>query len=224
MRTNVSHTESWIANERLIRGIKAFIVTLYLAGLIGLSLEITAPYFRKVIWLNLVLSNGLLFAFHKKWDIPFAKKILSLFLLVFFIEVLGVQTGLPFGNYYYGSLLGPKVLQTPILIGLNWVMLVYCVHILLNSWKAKSHLKYLGGALLLVGYDMLLEPIAVDWGLWTWADGSIPMENYLSWFAISFVMLAVLESAKTKGNNPIAITLFTAQIIFFLSLNVLRLL
>jgi putative membrane protein len=37
----------------------------------------------------------------------------------FFIEAIGVNTGLIFGNYVYKTTLGWKFLETPLIIGVN---------------------------------------------------------------------------------------------------------
>ena len=40
--------------------------------------------------------------------------------LGFAVEVIGVATGLLFGDYSYGTGLGPKVLDVPLLMGVLW--------------------------------------------------------------------------------------------------------
>ncbi|HET8970310.1 MAG TPA: carotenoid biosynthesis protein, partial [Candidatus Nanopelagicales bacterium] len=39
------------------------------------------------------------------------------------VEVLGVHTGLPFGEYAYTGRLGPAVLGVPVVIALAWAMM-----------------------------------------------------------------------------------------------------
>ena len=43
----------------------------------------------------------------------------------FFVELLGVKTGLIFGNYHYGATFGAKWQDVPYLIGLNWAAMVF---------------------------------------------------------------------------------------------------
>jgi putative membrane protein len=45
----------------------------------------------------------------------------------FFIEAIGVNTGLIFGNYVYKTTLGWKFLETPLIIGVNWILLTCSV-------------------------------------------------------------------------------------------------
>ena len=41
------------------------------------------------------------------------------YIVTFFLEVLGVSQGFVFGPYYYGDVLGPKLFNVPVIIGLN---------------------------------------------------------------------------------------------------------
>ena len=42
----------------------------------------------------------------------------------FLIEATGVRTGVVFGAYSYGTVLGPLLLGVPLLIGLNWALII----------------------------------------------------------------------------------------------------
>ena len=50
--------------------------------------------------------------------------LIASYLLTFFLEVIGVKSGLVFGSYEYGNGLGLKFLDVPLIIGLNWVVVV----------------------------------------------------------------------------------------------------
>ena len=45
------------------------------------------------------------------------------FSIGFLVEVIGVNYGIIFGNYTYGKVLGFKVLNVPLMIGVNWFFL-----------------------------------------------------------------------------------------------------
>ena len=143
-----------------------------------------------------------------------------IYLAGFFIEVIGVNTGLIFGNYSYGEALGLKVLSTPLLIGVNWLILVYCTGVLLEYLKIKNSLIFsLIGALILLGIDFLIEPVAIRFNYWSWSGGEIPLQNYLGWYIFSFLLFFVFKSLDFNKNNKAAIVLLFAQIGFFLGLN-----
>ena len=48
-----------------------------------------------------------------------------IFLAGFVVEMIGTNSGLIFGGYTYGPTLGLKVGETPVLMGLNWIMMIY---------------------------------------------------------------------------------------------------
>ena len=54
--------------------------------------------------------------------------------LGFGVEVIGVETGLLFGDYEYGSGLGPKVLKVPMLMGVLWWILLLGTHHWSSRW------------------------------------------------------------------------------------------
>jgi len=138
----------------------------------------------------------------------------------FFIEVIGVNTGLIFGDYSYGEALGLKVLSTPLLIGVNWLILIYCTGVLLEYFKLKNSIIFsLIGALILLGIDFLIEPVAIRFNYWSWSGGQIPLQNYIGWYIFSFLLFFVFKGLDFNKNNKAAIVLLFAQIGFFLGLN-----
>jgi putative membrane protein len=43
----------------------------------------------------------------------------------YLMEAVGVQTGLIYGQYHYGDMLGPKLGPVPVIIPLAWFMMIY---------------------------------------------------------------------------------------------------
>lgn len=72
----------------------------------------------------------------------------------------------------------------------------------------------------MMGIDFLIEPVAINYDFWKWEENSIPPQNYIAWFLISFVMLLMSEKILTKRTNKLAIVLFITQLLFFLVINV----
>ena len=60
-----------------------------------------------------------------------------LFLLVLPLNITGANTGLIFGNYTYGNILGMKVLGVPLIIGLNWFIVMYCAGVATQFYENK---------------------------------------------------------------------------------------
>ena len=137
----------------------------------------------------------------------------------FLIEVAGVNTGLIFGSYIYGRTLGLQMWQTPLLIGVNWLILVYTTGVVLTAYNLNKYMFALLGAVVLVVVDFLIEPVAIKYDYWNWAGGVIPLQNYLGWFVVAFAMFLFFEKMTFRKQNSAAIVLFVAQICFFIILN-----
>ncbi len=198
------------------------LVIVYLVGVICIAIPMHEDFIL-LTPLNLLLSMGLLL-----WtadnDARHFYPLLGLsFLWGFGAEVIGVHTGLIFGNYIYGEVLGFKLWDTPLLIGLNWAMLLYAgscvVNALVPSEIPQSYfmsvMKAIIVAALMTGLDMLIEPVAIVQGFWQWEGSTIPIQNYIGWFVVS-LPLAFLFQVKLPGmTNKVAVVLFILQVLFF---------
>lgn len=199
------------------------LVLFYAVGLIGLSLPIRDT-FALLTPLNLLISLGVVLANHRHWTKTFISISIFIFLGGFFSEVIGVQTGLLFGNYEYGQTLGFKIFDVPLILGANWLMLVYASAMIVNLFWKRFHLvfKALIAALLMVGLDVLIEPVAMKLDFWNWENGIIPIQNFIGWLVIAFILqLAFFSVLPKKVNNHVAIVLFGLQVIFFGVLNLI---
>ena len=154
------------------------------------------------------------------------------------VEVLGVNTGVLFGEYIYGSVLGYKVKNVPLMIGVNWFVIIYCcgisIHSLLTAVVEKLAVEeaapkksiralsvMVDGATLAVFFDWIMEPAAVKLGFWQWQDQEIPLFNYISWFLVSLLLLALFHFGKFSKRNKFAVHLLLIQAMFFLLLRTL---
>ena len=193
---------------------------LYTVGVIGILLPLHEQFVR-LTPLNLLVSLGLVLFFHPHWKRSTWLLLLLCFGFGFGMELLGVQTGLVFGDYSYGQTLGWKIWETPLMIGFNWVMLVYCSGVTVNHFLVKHSpwLKTTLAATLMVLLDILIEPIAIRYDFWSWAGNEIPLQNYLAWFGIAFVLLRIFFYIEERTNNKVAIALFILQFLFFGILN-----
>ena len=137
----------------------------------------------------------------------------------FLVEYLGVNTGVIFGEYTYGYALGPRIGNTPILIGVLWFTLVYSIGTIINGWSSSVIFKSCIGATFMVLIDLFIEPAATDLGFWTWHEDIIPAQNYLAWFIISFIFFIVMFRFSIAQKNPIAGTLYFTQLLFFAAIS-----
>lgn len=204
-------------------------------GLLGI-LFFKTGFFIQSTPFNLLLSFSLLVWTQNSKNPAFLLFIAAAFFIGFFSEVVGVNTGLLFGDYSYGKVLGFQFFNVPIIIGVNWFIIMYCsgisTHTLLlrvinkvatDTKEPPMILKAMSiivdGASLAVLFDWLMEPVAVKLGFWTWhGDGTIPLYNYICWFIISILLLTIFHFSKFDKKNKFAINLLLIQSLFFLIL------
>lgn len=171
--------------------------------------------FARLTWVNLLVSCFFVFFPMEK---PTGKEMLvmiSVFVLGFTVEVVGVMTGALFGEYHYGSNLGVKLYEVPLVIGLNWLMLVYASQAVAASVFSHWLLVAFTGAILMTGMDFLIEPVAIKLDYWQWKDGIIPNRNFIWWFIFGFIFQVMMVKAFRVNRNPAAIVLFILQAALF---------
>jgi len=218
------------------QNIATFLAILFhVSGLIGILFTPYKDWFIRNTPLNLCLMVALLV-----WNQPKINTSFFLFAMIAFItgmgtEMIGVQTGRLFGDYQYGTVLGPKFNGVPWLIGLNWFTILFCsgsVMIQMQQWFRKKFEKegsempsaitaaslIIDGALLAVFFDWVMEPVAMKLGFWQWTNSEIPFYNYLCWFIISALLLIVYRWCSFTRPNNFAVHLLIIQLLFFLAL------
>ena len=207
-------------------------------GLIGI-LYFDREFFIRTTPLNLLLMFALLIYTRQTTSRSFIYFFVICFFSGILAELVGTKTGLLFGNYAYGTVLGPAIEGVPWIIGINWFIVMYCsgtaIHTLMNklaagktgndlplSGKLRTLALIIDGATLAVFFDWLMEPIAVKLGYWKWlGDGQIPFYNYLCWFVISALLLLLFSKMNFYKNNKFAVHLLGIQAMFFLLLRTL---
>lgn len=204
-------------NPRLAIGI---IILFHLVGLVGLSVPASRALFLQIVPYHLLLMVLVIFLNHKSISSRFGIFGLILFFSGFAVEWIGVHTGWLFGNYSYGNTLGYKVLSIPLMIGVNWFLLIYATGVAMQRSRVKSaFFRVIEGALILVILDVLIEPVAIKFNYWHWFRGTIPLKNYICWFLVSSVLLYVFERFDFKKQSMAAPVLLITEFMFFGLLN-----
>lgn len=195
------------------------VLVLHLVGLVALMSPLAA-WVLPLTPVNLVLTALAMAAFSSLDRRTIAVGLL-LGTLGYLVEVVGVHTGRVFGAYAYGDVLGLKVANVPLLIGLNWSMLVFAIGVPLSRFRWPLWCKVLAGSAAMVVLDLLIEPVAVHLGFWSWEGGVIPLRNYVAWGAVSMVFFTLYFLVPLRRSNPLAPYVLLAQVAFFAGLNVL---
>ncbi|MFP4621321.1 MAG: carotenoid biosynthesis protein [Bacteroidales bacterium] len=198
---------------------RILLFVIYVVGITGISISSLRDVYVELTPYTLLISALILFAFHTRWNLRFIAAIFVVALAGFGVELLGVQTGLIFGEYSYGPVLGIKLGEVPLMIALNWVLLIYCSYFIAERLFRAALPKLASAAALMVGMDVLMEPVAMALDMWNWEVSVPPLQNYAAWFVISFLFAGFFQLMKVKVMNPLAGYLFFFLAMFFGILN-----
>lgn len=196
------------------------IAVIYSVGVVGFSIPFTHGIFIRLTPLMLLLSFAILVYYSS--DLRSEKQLKRVFyysfvfVAGFLVEMWGVNTGVLFGDYLYGSGLGPKVVGTPPIIGLNWVLMIYMTSAIFSPLKRNLLNGIVWPSLLMVGYDVIMEQVAPIMNMWSWENDIIPLQNYLMWGILALFFHSVRYALKLSDRNQMALPLFVVQTLFFL--------
>jgi putative membrane protein len=197
------------------------LIIYYMVGLAGMILPFTRELFKTLTPLSLLLSFALLYIFHESHTSRFWITSMAIFAAGFLVELVGVETGFLFGDYVYGDTLGLKLYHTPLMIGVNWLMLVYCSNYIAGRFVEPVYFRSIVAAALMVVYDFALEPAAIHLDMWSWAGIAVPLQNYIAWFVIALILNYLAGSLHLIAReNKLAQPLFFIQLVFFIALDI----
>jgi putative membrane protein len=202
-----------------IKGIRRFLIWFYLIGVAGMLLPVSSELFILLTPLALLMNFGLLMLHHLSgYNLKTILVFSFIFISGFVVEIIGVQTGIIFGNYTYGSGLGIKIMDTPVLIGMNWLLLIYTTGSIVQNIKISPFLRIASGTGMMLIYDFVLEHVAPKMNMWSWENNIVPMNNYVSWCLVALVFHSLIEIFGIKLKNPLSIIILVTQFLFFVVL------
>jgi len=201
-------------------------------GIIGILLSPYKDWFIRNTPINILLMSGLLVLTHLSKNKNFVIFFIAAYVIGFAAEVTGVNTALLFGEYSYGKILGVQLFNVPLIIGLNWFVIIYCTATITQVYEdyllkkireqgieMKPHLQFISfivdAALLILLFDWVMEPAALKLGYWQWKGNTIPLYNYICWIIISALLLALFKKLNIARRNTFAVHLFIIQFLFF---------
>jgi uncharacterized membrane protein len=142
--------------------------------------------------------------------------------VTYLIEHAGVATGIPFGDYSYSDMLGPKLFLVPIVVGpayvgmgyLSWMMA--CALLGPPPQRPGSHRMFatpLIGSFALAAWNLSYDPlISTVRGGWIWNEGGayfgVPVLNFVGWFLTAyafFQLFALCLRNKADGVASLSI-------------------
>ena len=156
------------------------VMVFYTYGAFGLAREETRELYTSLTPLVLLSSLFILCIYDRSpKHIKALIYILSVVIVSFCVELLGVATGVIFGEYGYGTSLGPKIAGTPLLIGINWIFLVYATAAIQAPLGRGVITTIVIPTLLMLGYDVIMEQVAPMMQMWSWEGGVFPCKTIL---------------------------------------------
>lgn len=200
------------------KAIKLFPALLILFHAIGIGLFLYFATAPAMSFLNIFFTSILVVVAEKNWQ-----KSVPIFVIIFstgfLIELLGVQTGILFGSYAYGDSMGPLFMGTPLIIGSTWYAVVASSSAVAQRIEIPLLAKSLLAGFLAVLMDVMIEQVAMSYGLWSWEGGQIPFYNYVCWFIFGSIFSFIYLKYTNQKNNT-AFYLFWIWAAFFTTLTI----
>lgn len=198
----------------------SILIILYTVGVFGITSQDYRNSFLSLSALNLYISFLILIIARKSkvglWYIFIA----FTFLIGMSVEWIGVHTRYLFGNYEYGQNLGQKFDGIPYVIGCNWAVIVVSSASLAKHLFRHSYLTPILASVIMVGLDILMEPVAISSDFWSWTNGYIPIYNYVCWLLVGLVLQLIYHFFKLNEANKVNDALFLIMSLFFIILNI----
>lgn len=193
-----------------------FLILVYVSGSIGFVVN---PKFFSPFTPYTLLFTCFVFLIHQPIS---EKKYISAFfsiaILGYVIELIGINTGLLFGNYSYGNGLGLKLLDVPLIISINWAMLICAGIVTISKFFKNKFIIISVTALVVTFIDLIIEQVAHKLDFWQFEGGLPGLHNYLGWIGVVYFTSYIFYPAIIKGNFKVSLLVLILQIIFFTSL------
>lgn len=135
---------------------------------------------------------------------------LSIGLLAWGVEHVGVTTGFPFGQYAYTPLLQPRLAGVvPLAIVCAWLMVAIGAWQLAGKVGAFKRLKVqaFAAATLVLLLDLQIETVATKIHVyWIWRAGGpyygVPLANFCAWWLVGFGMAILVQRLLPSPAAP----------------------
>lgn len=197
----------------------AILIIFHMVGLIGIML----PDFKELIlslsFLNLLLAFTVIILAENENILLLISFLSIAFITGISVELIGVHTGMLFGDYSYGANLGPKLWGVPLVIGINWGVLSITTASITQKINLPVYFKIIVNAFLLVLFDFVMEPVAMKSDFWSWKNDEIPLFNYVCWFFVALILQLIYHWIRKPKSNKVFNALFVIQLLFFIILN-----
>lgn len=140
-------------------------------------------------------------------------------LLIFLLEVVGLETGNLFGIVEFSTSLGLQVLGIPIVLVFNWVLVILGAVTLMERFADALWYQLAGVMMITTFYAFIVDQAAVVLSYWEWSSGFAPIQNYLVWALLGGTAAWFYNLLKLSNREHIQVWIIMClQLIFFLGL------
>jgi putative membrane protein len=188
----------------------------FLVGTVGMLRY--AVFFQSLTPFHLGLTALMLLWFAPQKDAFFTRFVILVTVAGFALEIAGVKTGKIFGAYQYGHALGVKFGGVPLIIGVNWLIMVLSSMSLADYFPLGDFGKSVMGALAMTFLDFLIEQVAPVYHFWYFDQLLVPLKNYIAWFFIGLLFHYFGRQLGITSRNPLGTPVFIMMTLFFLIL------
>jgi putative membrane protein len=123
--------------------------------------------------------------------------------LGFVVECAGLRYGVPFGDYEFTDLLGPRLPGgVPMLIPLSWFSIAISAGAVASFvFPGRGPAATIVGAVLMVVWDLGLDPVMSHlYRFWVFQTAGtyygIPLSNFGGWFLVGLAAMAILRASS----------------------------
>jgi len=193
-----------------------FLTIFFVVGTVGMI--INPALFQSLTPFHLALTLLILLWFAPQKDASFSRFILLVVVAGLAVEIAGVKTGKIFGAYQYGHALGVKLGGVPLIIGVNWLIMVLCTMAISDYLPLSDFGRSVAGAFAMTFLDFLIEQVAPVYHFWYFDHLQVPLKNYIAWFMIGLLFHYFGRQLEINTRNPLGAPVFLMMFLFFLIL------
>lgn len=203
-----------------VRQARLVLLLIFSAGIAGHSIDMSRALMLRLTPEILFITGLLvLYPFLRSRNGRFLAWCSTTFAITYTVEYIGITRALPFGSYTYGDVLGFKLLGVPLIIGMNWVLVILGAVLIAQHLSENPFIAAAVAGLLAVLFDLVLEPVAISLNYWRWERGAPPLENYCAWYVLAFVMALIYRIFNVASSSNLPQYYFVIQLLFFLMMN-----
>jgi uncharacterized membrane protein len=215
---------------------------LLLIDLFAIAINFINPFLnfginQNIITFSVLLLPVICLLLHSFWSLGVSRAITFLLLaslIGLFFEVWGLSSGVIFGGHYIYKQGAFMLFNVPYIVPIYWAVFIYTSYCITNSflfWNNKNKpnktehffrllplLVIFDGIFTLI-IDLIMDPIQVHSGAWTWLDKGpyfgIPIGNFIGWFIVTILVTGIYRTYEYFYPRKISIskTIFMIPVI-----------